>query len=135
MSRQVGNVVLSLSGIGFPLTQLAIARFGRRGTLVAEGVSVGLLVRDAAMVRAGVPGRLRAFPALLLRLELAAAAAAAVLGIRPALGRMDAATAPWGTADRLELARRVAVGTLFGLHTWRFRIYLAPDRGRRVPGS
>ena len=47
----LGGLVLVLSGLGFPLTQAVIARFGRRGALVAEGVAVGLLVRDAALVR------------------------------------------------------------------------------------
>jgi len=33
--------------------------------------------------------------------------------------------------DRFEVARRTAIGALFGLHTWRFRIYLQPDSGRK----
>ena len=32
---------------------------------------------------------------------------------------------------RRELARRLAVGLLFGLHTWRFRILLEPGAGHR----
>jgi hypothetical protein len=35
-------------------------------------------------------------------------------------------------AGTLEAVRRFAVGLLFGLHTYRFRIYLEPGRGRRA---
>jgi hypothetical protein len=59
----LGQIVLAVSGLGFPLTQAVIARGGRRGAIVAEGV---------------------------------------------------------------------AVGQLFGLHTYRFWIYLGPDRGLRA---
>ena len=33
----------------------------------------------------------------------------------------------------LEALRRASLGMLFGLHTLRFRIYLAPDHGLRQP--
>ncbi len=132
MDRRPGSLMLSLSGMGFPLTQLAIARLGRRGAFIVEGVAVGLLARDATMIASGVPRRLQPLPGLLLRLELVAAAAAALLGLRPAFGRTEVATAGWRTTDRLEVARRVAVGALFGLHSWRYRIYLTPGHGRRA---
>jgi hypothetical protein len=35
----LGRLVLVVSGMGFPLTQAVIARFGRRGAAVAEGVA------------------------------------------------------------------------------------------------
>jgi hypothetical protein len=51
------------------------------------------------------------------------------LGLRP-LGNTDALhRARQGRPDRCETARRAAVGTLFGLHTVRFRIYLQPGSG------
>ena len=131
MTPKAGRVVLGLSGLGFPLTQMAIRRFGRPGAAVVEAVSVGLLARDVAMIAAGAPSRLRRGPAALLWLEAAAAALAAVLGMRlladaGARGRaLDAR--PSGS----EALRRFALGAQFGLHTLRFRIYLRPDRGLR----
>jgi len=131
MDPRLGRLVLGLSGIGFPLTQLAIRRLGRGGAILTEGVCVGLAVRDAAMVAAGTPGRLRRGPAAMLWLELVAALTAAALGLRLATGRADVEKAGGARPDRWEAARRAAVGTLFGLHTARFRIYLEPDHGRR----
>jgi hypothetical protein len=134
MDPRLGKLVLGLSAAGYPLTELTIRRFGRRGAVIAEGVCVGLAIRDTAMVAAGAPARLRRGPALLLWLELGAAAAAAGLGLRlvlvkGAVGRV--ARQP----DSLEVGRRAAVGTLFGLHTVRFWIYLQPDQGRRAKGA
>jgi hypothetical protein len=130
MGPRLGQLVLGLSGSGFALTQLAIRRLGRRGALVTESVCVGLAVRDAAMIATGVPARLRRGPAVLLWLEMVTAVTASGLGLRLLLGPagFERATAP--RPDPLEVARRAAVGTLFGLHTMRFRIYLRPDQGR-----
>jgi hypothetical protein len=125
----LGGIVLVVSGLGFPLTQAVIARFGRRGALVAEGVAVGLLVRDAALVRAGLPARLQPLPRRLLWLELGAAALATPAGLA-AIARPIQGVEPTA-AGALEALRRFAVGLLFGLHTSRFRIYLGPDRGLR----
>jgi hypothetical protein len=36
------------------------------------------------------------------------------------------------SAGIIETLRRGAVGLLFGLHTYRFWIYLQPDQGRRI---
>ena len=132
MSPPIGRAVLALSGLGFPLTQLVIRRFGKPGAVAVEVVCGGLLVRDAAMIASGVPGRLRRGPAGLLWLETASAVAAVLTGLRP-LVNADAAhrAAGQGRPDRLEVVRRTAVGALFGLHTWRFRIYLQPDSGRK----
>ena len=131
MSLRVGRVVLGLSAMGFPLTQLAIRRFGRRGALVAEVVCTGLFVRDAAMIAAGVPGRLRRGPAILLWLETGAAAGAVLTGLRPLLDADASTRASRKRTDRFETMRRAAVRLLFGLHTARFRIYLQPDHGLR----
>lgn len=132
MSPPIGRAVLAVSGLGFPLTQLAIRRFGTPGAVAVEVVCGGLLVRDAAMIAVGVPGRLRRGPAVLLWLEAAVAGAAVVTGLRPLMDA-DALLRAAGQArpDRLEAARRVAIGALFGLHTMRFRIYLQPDSGRK----
>ena len=62
----LGGIVLVVSGLGFPLTQAVIARCGRRGAVVAEGVAVGLLVRDAALVESGLSARLQPLPRRLL---------------------------------------------------------------------
>ncbi|MGP8159895.1 MAG: hypothetical protein ACLQGJ_01545 [Candidatus Dormibacteria bacterium] len=134
MDPRLGKLILGLSAAGYPLTELTIRKLGRRGAIITETVCVGLAARDAAMVIGGAPGRLRRGPALLLWLELAAAVAATGLG---ALRAMDG-----GAAERLatrpdavEVSRRAAVATLFGLHTVRFRIYLQPDSGRKLSAS
>lgn len=135
MGARVGQVVLVLSGSGFPLTQLAIRRFGRRGAVLAESVCLGLAVRDAAMIATGAPARLRRGPALLLWLEIVAAVSAAVLGVRLLVDSGAPARSDAPRPDPLEVARRVAVGALFGLHTMQFRIYLRPDQGRMPAGD
>ncbi|HYL07099.1 MAG TPA: hypothetical protein VEU76_01020 [Candidatus Udaeobacter sp.] len=106
-----------------------IRRWGRRGATVVEAVSLGLAARDAAMIVSGVPRRLRPGPAVLLWLELGSAVAAAVTGAPLALGYAPPQMHP------LEIARRAAVGALFGLHTLRFGIYLGPGRGVRQPAA
>jgi len=122
--------VLGLSAVGYPLTEFAIRRLGRRGAVVTEVACCGLAVRDAAMVFAGVPSRLRRGPAFLLWMELTAAVAASGLGLQSA---MDDESCKRANAEpgQAEMARRVAVGALFGLHTVRFWIYLRPDQGRK----
>lgn len=130
MSASWGRVALGLSGIGFPLTQVAIRRLGVGGAAAVEGLAVGLLVRDTWLIATGTPRRLRRWPATLLCLEAAAAACATLVGIRLLV---DADARLRATADHsslFETSRRAAIGALFGLHTIRFRIYLSPDRGR-----
>ena len=133
MSPWLGRVVLAASGAGFPLTQAAIRRFGAPGALAVEGISGGLLVRDAALLAAGAPRRLRRGPAILLGLETAVALAAVVAGLRPLLDTAARQHASEPHPGRAETIRRVTIGTLFGLHTLRFRIYLQPDHGLRRP--
>jgi hypothetical protein len=137
MRRPVGYLILALSGSGFPLTQFVIRRFGWTGALVVEGVAVGLLVRDAAMIAGGAPGRLQPVPARLLWLETATAGAAAAAGALLLADRtVGAARVAGWRVPRRELARRIAVGALFGIHTTRFRIYLEPGSGgRQVPSE
>jgi hypothetical protein len=133
MSPRIGRVVLAVSAMGFPLTQLAIRRFGFPGALVAEAACGGLLVRDSAMLAGGAPQRLRRGPAVLLWLEAAAGTAAVLAGLRPLVDAAARQRAAQPRPDRMEAVRRAAVGTLFGLHTIRFWIYLQPDQGRRQP--
>jgi hypothetical protein len=133
MPHPIGRAVLALSAMGFPLTQLAIRRLGSRGALVAEAACAGLLIRDATMLAAGAPSRLRRGPAILLWLEAGAGAAAVLTGLRPLLDAAARERAVQPRPDRLEAVRRAAVGALFGLHTVRFGIYLQPDRGLRQP--
>ena len=135
MAHRLGQLVLGLSGAGYPLTQLVIRQFGRRGALIVEGVCVGLAVRDATMIAAGVPTRLRRGPAILLWLELVAAIAAIGLGLRPVVDPAAAKRSGNRQPDRVESARRAAVGALFSLHTLRFRIYLRPDHGLKAAAT
>ncbi len=126
-----GQILLGLSALGSPLTQLAIRRLGRRGAVVVESVCAGLFVRDAMLIALGTPRRLRRGPAALLWLELGAALTATILCV-PLLTDPDAlARAREPRARGVEAARRGAVSALFGLHTLRYRIYLQPDRGLR----
>jgi hypothetical protein len=125
----VGTTLLVASSLGYPLTQVAIASLGRRGALAAEAVSAGLLVRDLVLVANGAPARLRPVPAALLGLEVAAAASATLLG---AAAIVDPRGRPCRSgAGLVQALRRAAVGTLFGVHTYRFWLYLQPDRGLR----
>ena len=132
MSPIIGRAVLAVSGVGFPLTQLVIRRYGKPGAVAVEVLCGALLVRVATMIAAGTPDRLRRGPAVLLWLEAASAGAAVLTGLRP-LVNADATHRAAGQRppDRLEVARRTAIGVLFGLHTWRFRIYLQPGSGRK----
>jgi hypothetical protein len=132
MKRAIGSVVLGLSACGYLLTQLVIRRWGVRGAAVAECVCAGLAIRDASMVASGVPGRLRRFPAALLRLELAVGAVASLAGLHPLLGARPADRPAAVRTCAVESVRRAAVAALFAVHTIRFGIYLRPDRGRRV---
>jgi hypothetical protein len=133
MKRAIGSVFLGLSACGYPLTQLVIRRWGVRGAAVAECACAGLAIRGASMVARGVPGRLRRFPALLLRLELAVGVVASLAGLHQLLSARSADRPAPARACATETVRRAAVATLFAVHTIRFGIYLRPDRGRRVP--
>ncbi len=83
MPHRIGRTLLVLSGLGFPLSQVAIQRFGRRGAILVEAVAVGLLVRDAALLSAGTSHRLRRGPVRLVWFETAVAAVATLTGLRP----------------------------------------------------
>ena len=131
MSGRLGRGVLALSGMGFPLTQVAIRRLGRPGAALVELVCGGLLARDAAMLASGAPGRLRRGPAVLLWLETAVGLGAVLAGLGPLLSGTARSHVSDPRPDAPEGLRRAAIGLLFGLHTLRFRIYLQPGNGRR----
>ncbi len=135
MSGGFGRGVLAVSGMGFPLTQLAIGRLGRRGAAIVEVVCGGLLARDAAMLATGAPSRLRRGPAVLLWLETAVGVVAVVAGLRPLLDGAARGRVKEARPDAPEGVRRAAIGLLFGLHTLRFRIYLQPTHGLRPMAS
>jgi hypothetical protein len=128
--------ILAASGSGFPLTQAVIARLGRPGAILVAGVTGGLLARDVALLVMGTHRRLEPGPAAMLWAETASAAVATGAGLLllrdPAVA--DARRRGW-SAPRRELVRRIAIGTLFGLHTMRFRIFLAPGSGLLEPES
>ena len=129
MSPGTGRLILGLSGMGFPLTQVVMRRFGSRGAMAVEAVCAGLVLRDLALLASGAPSRLRRGPAVLLWLEAAAGTGAVLTGLRPLL---DATARKRATEPRptgFEALRRATIGALFGLHTLRFRIYLQPDHG------
>jgi hypothetical protein len=128
LPRALGLPLLALSGLGFPLSQFAVGEFGRRGALVVVSVTTALLLRDAYLVASGVPARLEPVPKALLHAELAVATIGSLLGLR-ALTDRGIAEATGRTSDAGEILRRAALGTLFGLHTWRFAIFLRLDRG------
>jgi hypothetical protein len=135
LRRTVGCVALGLSACGYPITQLAIRRWGLRGAALAETVSAGLAIRDATMVAAGVPARLRTLPAVLLRVELMAAIAASLTGFQPFVAARLADRPSPVTVSTVDGLRRAAVTALFAVHTVRFGIYLSPGQGSRgAPG-
>jgi hypothetical protein len=106
MKRAIGAAVLGLSACGYPLTQFAVRRWGVRGAAVAECACAGLAIRDTAMIASGVPRRLRAVPAALLRLELAAGVAAALAGLSPLLDARSADRSAPATATAADTVRR-----------------------------
>jgi hypothetical protein len=55
----------------------------RPGRPWRSALSAGLAIRGTSMVASGDPGRLRSFPASLLRLELAVGVVASLTGLHP----------------------------------------------------
>ena len=95
---------------------------------MAECVCAGLAIRGASMVASGVPGRLRGFPASLLRLELAVGVVASLAGLHPLVSARSADPPAAARTCAVESVRRAAVAMLFVVHTVRFGIRLRPDR-------
>ena len=114
-ARRTGVAVAS--GLGFPITQALVARFGRAGAAATEGIAGALLARDLYLFTRRGRDAAGAVPTVLLGFELGAAAAATIAGL-PVLVRPERARFK-GLPDAAETFRRVAVGTMFGLHSWR----------------
>ncbi len=131
MKRPVGYVALGLIGMGFPLTQVGIRRFGTAGAVAVEALAVGMLARDLRLVATGAPRSMRRTPAVLLQLEASAAAIASALGVRLIISEEARARALAQRPVAPEIARRVALGMMFGMRSWRSRIALQPDHGPR----
>lgn len=131
MKPMLGYAGLGLIGMGFPLTQGVISRFGTAGAVAVEAVSLGVLARDLRLVATGAPGTMRRAPAVLLWLETLAAAIAGLLGVLPIVSEGARHRALDRRPVGSEIARRVALGTMFGMRTWRSRIAMQPDHGLR----
>jgi len=113
MGPRLGQFVLIAERVRLPAHAACHPAARTAWRLLAESVCVGLAVRDAAIDRDRRPGPAAARPALLLWLEIVAAVAAAVLGVRLLVdpGAPARATAP--RPDPLEVCppggRRYAV--------------------------
>jgi hypothetical protein len=123
--QAVGAVIAVASGLGFPLTQFAIARFGRPGAAVVGAVTAGILAMDIATIATRDSDTESRGQTALLYAEtsVAALATAASLALVTEQGLAAASTRGW-RVGRLELLRRIALGTLFGMRSARFRQYL-----------
>jgi hypothetical protein len=113
--RWLERGLLLLSLAGWPLTRLVAARWGRRGGLVVEGVSLLLLGRVLQLIIGGAPGKLRALPRWLVYVELATDALALATGLPASIG-----------SARLAPLNNLAVASMFLIHSVRFAIYLSP---------
>jgi len=116
--------MLGLIGMGFPITQRAIRRFGRRGAILVEALTLALLAQDLTELAAGKPDPRRRVPARLLYLETAVAGVALAAGLPVVLDQEARQHAVEARPTALEALRRLAIGSLFGIHTLRFRISL-----------
>ncbi|MHB8959877.1 MAG: hypothetical protein ACYDAN_09650 [Candidatus Limnocylindrales bacterium] len=131
MKPTLGYLGLGLIGMGFPLSQFVIRRFGTAGAIAVEAASVGVLARDIGLAAAGAPRTMRRGAAVLLWLETSAAALASVLGLRLILGAEGRGRALDQRPVGPELARRLALGTMFGMRTMRIHSSLRPDEAPR----
>ncbi len=132
MKPNAGHLALGLIGMGFPLTQLVIRRFDKAGAIAVEAVSVGVLARDLRLVATGAPRAMRRAPAVLLWVETVAAALASGLGLRLILSAEARVRALDQRPVGAEVARRIALGTMFGMGSWRMRISRQPGDGRQT---
>jgi hypothetical protein len=121
VKSKVGFLGLGLIGMGFPLTQVVIRRFGMAGAVAVETVSVGLLACDLRLVVTGAPRTIRRGAAVLLWLETSAAALASVLGLRLIVDAEAHLRALDQRPVGPEVARRFALGAMFGICTMRLR--------------
>jgi hypothetical protein len=125
MHQALGAAIAIASGSGFPLTQLAIARFGRPGGAVVGVVTAGILAMDiATLVTRDADAEDMGQTALLYaETAVAALATAASLTLLTEQGLAAASTRGW-RVGRTEILRRMALGAMFGMRSARFRQYL-----------
>lgn len=129
MNRGVGMLIAVVSGSGFPLSQLAIARFGRPGALVVGAVSAGILVADVARIAGDRPAQRDVSQDRLLLAETAVAAVATIANLALVReGGVAAAQQRGWDVGPAELVRRITLGAMFGLHATQFRTFLKVSR-------
>jgi hypothetical protein len=129
------RAVLGLSGLAATISEFAISRLGRPGAMASAAACNAVLLRDAALLGSGATHELKRGPAGLLVLETAVAAVAAVLSIRLLFDDRALQVAQGDGSSTPEVVRRVAITTLFAIHTGRYSISLRPGHGRRAPDS
>jgi hypothetical protein len=136
-SERFERALLLLSLVGPLLAHHALAKLGRWGVLLVEGVCLLLMGRVIQLIAHGAPGRLRKLPRTLIYAELAAdslAVSASFLGwVQPEFGAPEQ-----GLSPRRALMRRLStplLALMFLVHSVRFAIYLSPDSGRRDGGE
>ncbi len=131
MHQGLGVVLAVVSGSGFPLTQLAIARLGRPGAAVVGAVTVGILAIDVARIATRETATEDRRQAALLYAETAVAALATVanLALVTEQGRAAAQARGW-RVGRVELVRRGLLGLLFGMRAGSYRSHLRIGDGR-----
>jgi hypothetical protein len=125
MHQAFGAVIAVVSGSGFPITQFALARFGRPGALVVGAMTTVILARDVSLIVTSRDTGDTTGPAVILYAETAVAVLATVANLSLATERgLEASRARGWRVGWVELVRRASLGLLFGMHAMRFRSYL-----------
>jgi hypothetical protein len=125
------RALLGLSGLGATITEFAVGRFGRPGAMASAAACNAVLVRDTALIASGTLRDLKRGPAGLLVLETGVAALASVLSIRLLFNDRALEVARGDGSSTPEVVRRVAITTLFAIHSGRYSIFLRPGHGLR----
>jgi hypothetical protein len=132
MNTSTSRALLAAGGFGPPLTQLAIKHFGRSGAIAGAAACGALLVRDFSLLVSGTTRQLKRGPAGLLVGETVIGAVALGLTIRLVVDEGAMKVAMGDGRSTPEIVRRIALATVYAIHTARYTIYLRPDRGRRA---
>jgi hypothetical protein len=128
MHEAVGAAMAIGSGLGFPITQLAIRRFGRPGAVAVGLFTAGVLAHDVTRIATRIEAGSSTGKAVLYA-ETAAAALATVATLTLATeAGLEAATSRGWRVGPLELIRRTTLGMMFGMLAMRFKPYLRLDR-------
>jgi hypothetical protein len=133
--RLGGAAVLGITGAGFPISQLAIARFGQAGAVTVEGILLAMLAADLwSLAGHGTRRRPVGERALLVAEAVAACGAVAASTWLLRDPEVTAARQKNWAVSRAELARRIAIGALFGMRSTRLRYLVAlPDTTKGRP--